>query len=314
MNYRLFLSVFVFALVFAISGAVFLHNKAIPAKAGTFTVTNTADDGLGSLRQAIVNANGSPGKDTIEFQIPGPGPHTIGSLTKKFDALTEAVTIDATSAGACDGSEPNIVIDGTGLIDAADHALEITVGTSTVRGLVIINFGGHGIYLNNADSNTIECNYLGVSQDGITMANNGATLGSDLQIENSDNNQIGGTNPHASNYFSHVTALSAETANNNVIQNNVFGYQTDRSTLLGGIVSSFVIQILDGANNRIEGNQIRQGLTITGAPSTGNSVMGNLFGLQAMEQPQPHVLERLQFKMEHPQIQLVAHKHRGAIQ
>ena len=35
----------------------------------TFTVTNNADSGPGSLRQAILNANTAPGKDTINFNI-----------------------------------------------------------------------------------------------------------------------------------------------------------------------------------------------------------------------------------------------------
>jgi len=49
--------------------------------AATFTVTNTNDSGPGSLRQAILDANGNPGLDTIQFAIPGPGVHTITPLT-----------------------------------------------------------------------------------------------------------------------------------------------------------------------------------------------------------------------------------------
>ena len=36
----------------------------------TYTVTNTHDDGEGSLRQAIENANDHAGPDTIHFNIP----------------------------------------------------------------------------------------------------------------------------------------------------------------------------------------------------------------------------------------------------
>ena len=48
--------------------------------AKTFTVTNTLDDGsTGSLRWAINSANADIGlgTDTIAFDIPGPGVHTI---------------------------------------------------------------------------------------------------------------------------------------------------------------------------------------------------------------------------------------------
>ena len=47
------------------------------ASADTFTVANTADTGTGSLRQAIADANGHPGLDTIAFNIPGTGLHTF---------------------------------------------------------------------------------------------------------------------------------------------------------------------------------------------------------------------------------------------
>src|SRR5262245_4245805 len=42
----------------------------------TFTVVNTADSGAGSLRQAIIDANGSAGADIIDFNI-GSGLQTI---------------------------------------------------------------------------------------------------------------------------------------------------------------------------------------------------------------------------------------------
>ena len=42
-------------------------------RAATFTVTNTHNNGPGSLRQAIFNANANPGADTIAFNIPGAG-------------------------------------------------------------------------------------------------------------------------------------------------------------------------------------------------------------------------------------------------
>jgi hypothetical protein len=47
------------------------------AQAATFTVLNTNDSGAGSLRQAITSANAAAGADTIAFDIPGAGVHTI---------------------------------------------------------------------------------------------------------------------------------------------------------------------------------------------------------------------------------------------
>lgn len=76
--------------VFAIITLVYLYESlgaappdlcVIPGKNSTFTVINTNNIGFGSLRQAILDANASPGLDDINFDIPGAGPHTINLLS-----------------------------------------------------------------------------------------------------------------------------------------------------------------------------------------------------------------------------------------
>jgi len=61
--------------------------------ASTYTVTTAADAGAGSLRQAILDANVAADADTIQFNIPGAGVHTITPLTD-FPMITGPVTID----------------------------------------------------------------------------------------------------------------------------------------------------------------------------------------------------------------------------
>src|SRR5689334_12247133 len=51
-----------------------LEGRALLA---AFAVTNIGDAGPGSLRQAILDANATPGVDAITFDIPGPGAHSI---------------------------------------------------------------------------------------------------------------------------------------------------------------------------------------------------------------------------------------------
>lgn len=65
----------------ALACGVFL-STAFPNRAGAaeFLVTTTADSGAGSLRQAILDANASPGADKIHFNISGVGPHVIQRL------------------------------------------------------------------------------------------------------------------------------------------------------------------------------------------------------------------------------------------
>src|ERR1700687_151818 len=77
----------------------------------TFTVLTTNDSGPGSLRQAILDANGNPGLDTIAFNIGG-GSQTIPPAYA-LPAITDPVIIDGTTQPGYSGS-PLIVLDGTG--------------------------------------------------------------------------------------------------------------------------------------------------------------------------------------------------------
>ena len=63
----------------------------------TFTVTSAADpfglEGTTTLRQAIYDSNATPGPNTIDFNIPGPGVHTI-SLASPLPPITDPVVIN----------------------------------------------------------------------------------------------------------------------------------------------------------------------------------------------------------------------------
>ena len=86
--------------------ALVLWAASAPVIAATFTVTNTNDSGAGSLRQAILDANANPGTDTIEFNIPGAGVHTI-TPSQALPAATETVTIDGyTQPGSSVNTDP----------------------------------------------------------------------------------------------------------------------------------------------------------------------------------------------------------------
>src|SRR5438105_834129 len=80
-----------------VAGLVAAGALAPAAVAAPFTVTTTADSGAGSLRQAIADANATAGTDTIGFAIPGTGLRTIVLTTGALPAVTDPVTIDATT-------------------------------------------------------------------------------------------------------------------------------------------------------------------------------------------------------------------------
>ena len=112
------------------------------ALGNTYTVTTTADAGPGALRQAITDANASPGADTIAFGIVGTGPHTI-TLASALPEITDAVTVDGyTQAGSSANTHPvgeglDTVLQVVVTSNATSGCLVSTASNVTIRGLVI---------------------------------------------------------------------------------------------------------------------------------------------------------------------------------
>src|SRR5436305_12925878 len=108
------------------------------ASAATFTVTNTADTGPGSLRQAILDANGAAGTDTIAFKIPGTGVKVLSPATD-LPAITQPVIIEGyTQPGASPnklaGGDNGVVLVQLGGTTAHGPGREINGGSSLVAG------------------------------------------------------------------------------------------------------------------------------------------------------------------------------------
>jgi hypothetical protein len=211
------------------------------AGAATFTVTNTNDSGAGSLRQAIIDANANAGADTIAFNIPGSGVHTIQPLTD-YAAFAESVTIDGYTQP---GSSPNT--NGPGAPDDSVHLIEID-GTNTyggVGGFVLaavafsgsVQFTARGLVINRAPSAA-----LSVSGPSVTGASiEGCFLGTDptglislpntygISIEAATGVHIGGTLPAQRNVISgnslHEVAFGCLVSggSGHVIENNFIG-------------------------------------------------------------------------------------------
>src|SRR5262245_475066 len=75
-----------------------LEDRLAPA---LFTVIGVGDTGAGvgqsgDLRYCLTRANASPGLDTINFNIPGAGLHTINT-TSPLPAITDPVLLDGYS-------------------------------------------------------------------------------------------------------------------------------------------------------------------------------------------------------------------------
>ena len=159
----------------ALAAMVLLFLSAAPTQALTFTVSNTNDSGAGSLRQAIANANANGGEhDTIVFNIPGAGVHTINVLTA-LPKITTLMTIDGTTQPGFSGT-PIIELDGQ-FSPPETIGLEIdSVGNSTIKGLCIGRFWLAIEIAGPVGANTIIGNYIGVSPQGTTLRWNGGGI------------------------------------------------------------------------------------------------------------------------------------------
>lgn len=153
-----------------------LERRETPA---TFTVTSAADtlatvnptttplsqQGDLTLRQAIIDANATPGSNIINFAIPpqasggtstppGPnGPPQGATLTQTIHllaplpTLSNTVTIDGTSQAGWQPGAPVIVLDGSGLSDPqAGYLNELAVSANNclLEGLAFTNVMGTG--------------------------------------------------------------------------------------------------------------------------------------------------------------------------
>src|SRR5262249_61881831 len=97
--------------------------------------------GPGSLRQAILDANATPGSNEIDFDRGGRGPQTLRP-TSPLPVVTHTLTIDGTTQAGFAGS-PLIEINGTDA-GVGSNGLVISARNSILQGLVINAFRGDG--------------------------------------------------------------------------------------------------------------------------------------------------------------------------
>src|SRR2546425_622912 len=136
----------------------FVAAAALPCLASTTNiVTTTNDSGLGSLRAAIINANGGSGTNLIQFKIL-PLDGTLKTITPSSGGLpviTHPIIIDGYTQDPAhshantktNGDDAMLLIEINGAAAGNSGGLSLNAGSggSTVRGLIIDNgFGGAG--------------------------------------------------------------------------------------------------------------------------------------------------------------------------
>lgn len=263
-------------MAFAIAGLLTVISQftyVLPSSATplTFTVTNVLNTGVGSFRQAVLDANANPGHDTIAFNIPGIGPHNIPTVPTY--SITDPVTIDGLSQpGSQCGGELPIVFDFTGTWNQTIYLYPDAQG-SIIQGTTVIKRSSNGGYIVGAENTIVRCNYFELTYDGQALISDpGSSSGLSPQT---DNIMIGGPNVSDTNYFGRT--LYIHIADDVTVQNNAFGYSSDLTTFLGptGIANSY--QSSPPTNRLKVINNILQSISI--GASEDLLVQGNKIGV-----------------------------------
>ena len=267
----------------------------------TFTVTRADDTNSGGggvsgdLRWAITQANGAGGADTINFNITGTGTHTIAP-TSALPTITGQVTIDGTTddSFAANSNRPAIIVAGTNAGIGVDGlVLTSTADGSTIRGLVVRDWGADGISIQaGSDNNFIVGNYIG------RLTTTGTDAGAGTQNEGTGvyvagaNNTIGGTAAADRNVISgndYGIELRGAGGTGNLVLGNYLGTDATGTVDIGNAFAG--VGIGDAANNTVGGtgaaarNLIsgnnEAGVELWGATTSGNRIVGNWIGLNA---------------------------------
>ncbi len=277
---------------------IFFTAITIASHATTYTVTNTNDNGAGSLRTAITNTNTYPGSHSIVFNIPTADAgynSTEGvwkiTLTSSLPIMMHnSVSIDGTTqttyVGDTNPYGPEIMLDGENN-SWADFAFHIYNASSvTIRGLIITRFVvGIQISGTNSQNNVVAGNYIGCNYNATdTMGNvHGIYI-----LSGPHNNIIGGTSVADRNIISgnNHTGMRVVHSNSNTIQGNYVGLNrtgtaalrnydgisiegTSKYNMIGGYTAA--------ERNYVSGN-VAYGIPVFGAGCNENIIAGNYVG------------------------------------
>jgi hypothetical protein len=264
------------------------HESAVSGTVD-LTVTTTADSGAGSLRDAITQANASPGFNRIRFNIPGSGCPKIITVTSALPAITDTVHIDG---GTQPGFVPNtadIAYNGTMCIlvrgpdSTSAFRVSSTAPADTRLTVDSLAFGGffQAVQLFGGASHRIFGNHFGTDLAGNNAMAGGVSVASAASV------QIGGSDPGERNVFANLSAAGdfpvgainvGEDSTGVVIVNNYFGTEPNGVTD-APIEHAIVSAADDGRISRNLMNNATEWALILSPTAERNTVDQNRLGL-----------------------------------
>ncbi len=245
----------------------------------SFVVTNTGDTGLGTLREAIYNANLTPGAHTITFAIPATDPRhfyyrndgVAGQVSQADIAVTTA-TSDADIADI----DPDWPHSWFSILPS--HDLPEIVNTVTIDG-----YSQPGSVANTLPALGALNTVLKIELDGTNAPGEGLNLSIGTASGDSSNSRIDGL---AINRFGGDGIELNNLDGNNVIAGNFIGTDVSGMIGLGNGGSGIYLSYEDGDTiggtdpadfNLIAGNDT-DGIELL--EPVGTNITGNLFGAE----------------------------------
>ena len=245
-------------------------------EAATFNVTNLNDNGAGSLRQALADAEALAGADTITFQA-----GLTGTITLTSGHLYIADSVDIQGPGPAvitvDGNNNGRVFylyNGDALIDVTISGLTVTGGNAG-QGGGIIDFS-ENMTLDNV---VVTGNEAAIRGGGIFVTNlEGDPMSVNITQSSITNNQVTG--------FGFGGGIAFYLANDIAIDNTTISNNTAYSVgglFAGYVTGTFTLDTVVISDNDATGGEgggasffaIDSGLTIQSSTISGNDAVGN---------------------------------------
>jgi hypothetical protein len=279
-------------------GAYDASPSALPA----ILVTTASDGaGAGTLRSAINQANGTPGRQRINFDIAGTSCHKILLLSTPLPTITDGLVIDGGtqqgSGGALNGSlhgydaSPCISIWNADPGTELSHAIAIqTTATDqavVLRGLAFAGFGmgtdaaTGAVVVRDGRGHRIEGNQFSGAWTSLTLFDNVRDVVVSGPVRNMN---VGGIDPVRRNYFGAGGVSIRNDARVVEVVGNLMG--TDFAGSQASATSgNYGVHITDSPNNLVLANTMSglnlDAVRINGSASDNTRVQDNRIGIAA---------------------------------
>jgi parallel beta-helix repeat protein len=247
-------------------------NILTPSSGATILVTSAKDTGLGTLRNALGNAQA---EDTITFDtatFPPASPVTI-TLLSILPSLSQGnITLDGSNAG--------VILDGSSLGGGTD-GIDIRSDYNIVKGLEFLSFSSVGITVNGGKFNVISDNTIISCGQGIefSSSNNNTIINNTVYnnnyngirlLDNSNNNTI--TNNTVYDNIQQSGIWFDLSSNNTISNNTIYNNDEDGIRLLTSSNNNIIV------NNTVYNNNwvgVRLQSSIHNTRIANNTVYGN---------------------------------------